>query len=173
MNAPEDRSGSKPVKPGLSKCFPVAPESGYGAALLFRIHSPAFRERCHRGLSRRLVAMRRRAAFVIVKNQRPHPRQAHGRGGGLHDAADERRRRQARRSRHRSIRRMGRLAEAPSTSHEAEPNCIETTEKKQREDCPLDHRDHAAIRRGAGGWFVHGIEDHEGLVIRETRETRL
>jgi hypothetical protein len=63
MNAPEDRSGSKPVTPGLSKCFPVAPESGYGAALLFRIHSPAFRERRHRGLARRRIALRRRAAL--------------------------------------------------------------------------------------------------------------
>jgi hypothetical protein len=35
---------------------------------------PTLRERRHRGLARRRVAMRRRAIFVIVENQHPHPR---------------------------------------------------------------------------------------------------
>jgi hypothetical protein len=47
--------------------------------------SPAFGERRHRGLARGLIAVRRRAVFVIVENQRPHPRRAHRRGSRLHD----------------------------------------------------------------------------------------
>ena len=35
-------------------------------------------ERRHRGPARRRVAVRRRAALVMVVEQRPHPRRAHG-----------------------------------------------------------------------------------------------
>jgi hypothetical protein len=51
--------------------------------------SPAFGERRNRGLARGLIAVRRRAVFVIVENQRPHPRRAHRRGSRLHDTADD------------------------------------------------------------------------------------
>src|SRR5262249_38708806 len=61
----------------------------------------------------------------------------------------------------------------PQTSLEAQSNCIDGTEKKQSDDRPLDNCDHAAIRRSAGSRFVHGLEDHEGLVIREVRKTLL
>jgi hypothetical protein len=49
---------------------------------------PTLRERRHRGLARRLVAVRRRAVLVVPKIQRPHPRRTYRRGGGLYDAAD-------------------------------------------------------------------------------------
>jgi hypothetical protein len=49
---------------------------------------PALGERRHRGLARRLIAVRRRAAFVI-QQQRPHPGRTDRRGRRLHDAADD------------------------------------------------------------------------------------
>src|SRR5262245_64734481 len=57
-----------------------------GSAGLFP--SPALSERCHRSLARRLVAVRRCAVFEVAIGQRPKPWRAHGRGGGLEDAAD-------------------------------------------------------------------------------------
>jgi hypothetical protein len=50
---------------------------------------PTLGERRHRGLARWLIAARRRAVFVIVENQRSHPRRAHGRRRGVEDAADD------------------------------------------------------------------------------------
>ena len=35
---------------------------------------PVLRERRHRGLARRLVVVRRRAVFVVLEGERPHPR---------------------------------------------------------------------------------------------------
>src|SRR6266404_1379299 len=40
---------------------------------------PALCERCHRGLARRFVAVRRRAILMLPKGQRPHPRRIFGR----------------------------------------------------------------------------------------------
>src|SRR5262249_48243585 len=51
---------------------------------------PALRERRHRGLARRLVAVRRRAILVVTEGERPHPRRSYRRSGGLEDAADDR-----------------------------------------------------------------------------------
>ena len=45
-------------------------------------------ERGHRRPARRLVAVRRRAIFVVAESERPSPRRPNGRGGGLQDAAD-------------------------------------------------------------------------------------
>jgi hypothetical protein len=49
---------------------------------------PAFGERRHRGLAPRLVAVRRRAVFVVAEGKRPHPWHSDRRGGGVEDAAD-------------------------------------------------------------------------------------
>jgi hypothetical protein len=47
---------------------------------------PTLRERRHRGLARRLIAVRRRAVLVMSEGQSPHPRRADGRRIGLEDA---------------------------------------------------------------------------------------
>jgi hypothetical protein len=54
------------------------------------IHSPppTSSERRHRHLGRRLVAVRRRAVFVLAEGKRPHPWHSDRRGGGVEDAAD-------------------------------------------------------------------------------------
>jgi hypothetical protein len=41
---------------------------------------PALRECGHRGIARRLVAVGRRAIFVVPERERPHPRCSHRRG---------------------------------------------------------------------------------------------
>src|SRR5215510_6388077 len=50
---------------------------------------PALRECCHRGLARRLVAVRRPAVLVLAKGERPQPWLADRRGSRLHDPADD------------------------------------------------------------------------------------
>src|SRR6516225_7787095 len=50
---------------------------------------PSLRECCHRGLARRLVAVRRPAVLVLAKGERPQPWLADRRGGRLHDSADD------------------------------------------------------------------------------------
>src|SRR5262245_47862454 len=50
---------------------------------------PTLSECRHRGLARRLVAMRRRAVLAVAKAQRPHPRRALRCRVHLHDAADD------------------------------------------------------------------------------------
>src|SRR5262245_57402089 len=50
---------------------------------------PAFRERRHRILARRLIAVRRGAVLVIAERERPLPRRADRRGGCFHDAAHD------------------------------------------------------------------------------------
>src|SRR5262249_34575513 len=50
---------------------------------------PAFHDRRHRGLARRLVAVDRPAVFVVAIGQRPQPWLAYRRGSRLHDAADQ------------------------------------------------------------------------------------
>src|SRR5215831_6215937 len=50
---------------------------------------PAFRERRHRCLARRCIAMCGRATFVMPEGECPHPRRAYGRGGGVEDAAND------------------------------------------------------------------------------------
>ena len=57
-------------------------------AALWSLPPPALRERRHRGLARRLVAVRRRTIFVMSERQGPHPRRSDRRGVHLHDAAD-------------------------------------------------------------------------------------
>jgi hypothetical protein len=49
---------------------------------------PAFGERRHRRLARRLIAVRRRAILVMPKGQRPQPRQSNWRLCGVEDTAD-------------------------------------------------------------------------------------
>jgi hypothetical protein len=49
---------------------------------------PTLRDRRHRGLARRLVAVRRPAVFMLSEGQRPHPRRTDRRRGQLHEAAD-------------------------------------------------------------------------------------
>jgi len=48
----------------------------------------ALRERCHGGLARRGITVRRRAVFVMPERKRPQPRLIYRRSVGLHDAAD-------------------------------------------------------------------------------------
>src|SRR5262245_50994503 len=69
----EVRCGSKPVKLGTSKCFQVCPRKRTYLPILELLPPPAFRERRHRGLSRRLVAVRRRVVFTVIKSEGPHP----------------------------------------------------------------------------------------------------
>src|SRR6516162_1660903 len=47
---------------------------------------PTLRERRHRCLARRRVAVRERAALMIIVRERPHPRHPHRYSGRLHDA---------------------------------------------------------------------------------------
>src|SRR5262245_59052892 len=67
---------------------PAERTSGHakGSAALFP--PPGLSERCHRGLARRVVAVRRRAVLVMAESERPHPRRANGRGMHLHDPPD-------------------------------------------------------------------------------------
>src|SRR5262245_13050789 len=51
----EVRCGSKPVKLGTSKCFQVCPRKRTYLPILELLPPPAVRERCHRGLARRLI----------------------------------------------------------------------------------------------------------------------
>jgi hypothetical protein len=88
MNAPEDRLGSKPVKLGLSKCSPVCPRKRIWRRLAIPYPFPAFRERCHRGLARLGIAVRRRVILMVPEGQRPHPRRTYRRCNGVEDAAD-------------------------------------------------------------------------------------
>src|SRR5215831_14750931 len=60
-----------------------------GLTILELLTPPALGERGHRGLARRLAAVRRRAVFVLAEGKRPEPRRAYWRGGRLHDAADD------------------------------------------------------------------------------------
>ena len=49
---------------------------------------PTLRERRHRGLARRLVAVRRHAVFVMPQGERPLGQRSHWGRRCLHDAAD-------------------------------------------------------------------------------------
>src|SRR5262245_61583970 len=60
----------------MSKCFPVCPRKRTYLPILELLPPPALRERHHRGLARRLVAVRWRAVLALAKGQRPHPRRA-------------------------------------------------------------------------------------------------
>jgi hypothetical protein len=53
-----------------------------------RVPPPTLRERRHRGLASRRVAVRRRAILVLAVGERPHPRH-----GDLHDPTDHARQR--------------------------------------------------------------------------------
>src|SRR5262245_24493915 len=50
---------------------------------------PTLRERRHRGLARRRVAVHRRAILMLPEGERPHPRRTNRRGCRFHDAADD------------------------------------------------------------------------------------
>src|SRR5215831_17700053 len=84
--------GPDRVKTGKTqnrKWFPVCPRERTYLPILELLPPPALRERRHRGLARRLVAVNRRAVFVVPEGERPHPRQANWRGGCFHDAPDD------------------------------------------------------------------------------------
>ena len=51
--------------------------------------SPALRERCHRSLARRSVAVGWGPILVVPKGERPKPGRINRRGCCLHDAADD------------------------------------------------------------------------------------
>src|SRR5215469_14304917 len=89
MSALGPTTRPKPEKLRISKCFPVAPESGTYLPILELLPLPAFRERRHRGLPRRLVPVRRRAILMIAKGQRPHPRRTLRCRVHLENAADD------------------------------------------------------------------------------------
>src|SRR5262245_59768784 len=67
----------------------LTPIGGSCGGLKRSFPPPALSERRHRTLARRLVAVRRRAVFVVSESEGPHPGRADRRGGGLHDAADD------------------------------------------------------------------------------------
>src|ERR1700757_11136 len=73
---------SKAIIAILSKTRPIA-------RMLFSLSisfpPPALGERRHRGLARRLVAVRRRAVFVALEGERLHPRLPHRHCRSLHD----------------------------------------------------------------------------------------
>src|SRR5215467_10605440 len=62
----EVRCGSKPVKLGTSKCFQVCPRKRTYLPILELLRPPTLRERRHRGLARRLVAVRRRPVLILA-----------------------------------------------------------------------------------------------------------
>ena len=68
------------------------PESGHGFMSVRpnqrSFPPPTLRECRHRGLARRLVALRRRAVLVMSEGQRPHPRRSYRCRVYLEDAAD-------------------------------------------------------------------------------------
>src|SRR5262249_47246081 len=61
----------------------------YACGAFWSFSPPALRECCHRGLARRLVAVRRPAVLVLAKGERPQPWLADRRGSRLHDSADD------------------------------------------------------------------------------------
>src|SRR5262245_55531257 len=69
----EVRCGSKPVKLGTSKCFQVCPRKRTYLPILELLRPSTLRERRHRGLARRLVAVRWRAVLMVAKGERPQP----------------------------------------------------------------------------------------------------
>src|SRR5262249_44751189 len=79
-------SGSKAER--LS--FPLCPRKRTYLPILELLPPPALRERCHGGLARRGITVRRRAVFVMPERKRPQPRLIYRRSVGLHDAADHR-----------------------------------------------------------------------------------
>src|SRR5262249_1596112 len=72
------RRGLEAVRLRMSTRFPVCPRK---RTYLERLPPPALRERRHRGLARRRVAVRRRAVLVVPEGDRPHPSHAHPHGG--------------------------------------------------------------------------------------------
>src|SRR6516165_10236518 len=69
--------GSKPVKLGTSKCFQVYPRKRTYLPILELLRPSTLRERRHRGLACRRLAVRRRAVFVVLEGECPHPRLPH------------------------------------------------------------------------------------------------
>src|SRR5215831_7522036 len=68
--------GPKAVRLRGSKCFPVCPRKRTYLPILQLLPPPALRERRHRGLARRLIAVRRGAIFMMPKVERPQPRRS-------------------------------------------------------------------------------------------------
>src|SRR5215471_15474359 len=58
---------SRPVRLITSRIFPVCPRKRTYLPILELLPPPTLRERRHRGLARRLVAVRRRAVFVMLE----------------------------------------------------------------------------------------------------------
>src|SRR5215510_8226553 len=83
------RDGSKPVRLRPSKELPPCPRKRTCLPILELLPPPALGERRHRGLARRLVAVRWPTVFVMAEGQRPHPRRTNRRRVHLHDAADD------------------------------------------------------------------------------------
>src|SRR5215471_8395529 len=84
---------SRPVRLITSRIFPVCPRKRTYLPILELLPPPALRERRHRGLACRLVAVSRPAVLVLAKGQRSScwPK-SHGVPSGdsaLHDAARE------------------------------------------------------------------------------------
>src|SRR5262249_21344639 len=79
---PNDSLGSKAVRLRMSTCFPVCARKRTYLPILELLPRPARRERRHRGLARRLVAVGRSGVFVIAKGQRPQPWLAYRRDRG-------------------------------------------------------------------------------------------
>ena len=77
---PNDRFGQKAKSSERANVVRFAPESGTYLPILELLPPPVFRERRHRGLARRLVAVRQRAVLVVAKGQHPHPRRTERRG---------------------------------------------------------------------------------------------
>src|SRR6516162_1079853 len=70
-------SHDRPQNPKSSvsaDAFPVCPRQQTYLPISELLPPPTFRERLHRGLARRLVAVRRCAVFVLSEGECPHPR---------------------------------------------------------------------------------------------------
>jgi hypothetical protein len=78
-------SGQSRSFDGVCSMSELPPKADF--PILELIPSPALRERRHRGLARRLVAVGWRATLMRPEGQRPHPRRCYG-GVHLQDAAD-------------------------------------------------------------------------------------
>src|SRR6516164_9954035 len=72
-----------------ANAFPVCPRQRTNLPILELLPPPALGERRHRGLARRLVAVRRRAVLMLAESERPHPRRPYRGRMYLHDTADD------------------------------------------------------------------------------------
>ena len=86
-NSPEIATPGQELHNQTDPLLGINNEGRYFAIGLFP--PPTLRECRHRGLARRLVAVRRPSVLMVAKGQRPHPRRTYGCRVHLHDTAND------------------------------------------------------------------------------------